>query len=113
MGIDEVVVCCINDGAVMKAWATDQGVGHDGEGTIINFLADPHGVLCDGMGLRMAHAGPGEIFGQGRSKRYSAYFVDNVLKVLNVAEDPEDDPAGDDFPENSLVDKMMADIKAL
>ena len=31
-GIDEIIVLCINDGAVMDAWAKDQGVGLDGEG---------------------------------------------------------------------------------
>lgn len=112
---------CINDAAVMKAWAKDQGVGEDGKDTIVNFLGDPHGRFTDAMGLRMDHPGPGEIFGQGRSKRYSAYFVDGVLKVLNIAENgpgaPEnvtcEDPAGDDHPENSLVEKMLEDIKKL
>ena len=26
VGIDEVVIFCVNDGAVMDAWAEDQGV---------------------------------------------------------------------------------------
>lgn len=115
---------CVNDAAVMKAWAENQGVGEDGSGTIVNFLGDPHGRFTDAMDLRMDHKGPGEIFGHGplaRSKRYSAYFVDGVLKVLNIAENgpggPEnvtcEDPAGDDYPENSLVEKMLEDIKKL
>lgn len=73
---------------------------------MINMLADPHGRLTDAMGLRMDHAGPQHIFGIGRSKRYSALFEDGVLKKLNIAEFP-DDPAGDDAPEESLVDKMV------
>ena len=96
----------------MSAWAEKQAVGQDGEGSIINFLADPHGALTDALGLRMTHPGPGRIFGQGRSKRYSAYFVDGVMKILNIAE-YEDDPAGDDAPEPSCVDKMLKDIAAL
>jgi len=110
MGIDEVLVLCVNDGAVMKAWAENQGVGADGEGSFITFLADPHGTFTDAMGLRMEHPGPQSIFGHGRSKRYSAYYDNGILKQLNVAEAP-DDPAGDDAPENSLVEKMVEDLK--
>jgi len=97
---------CINDSAVMKAWSEAQAVGGDGEGTMLVFMGDPHGALTDAMGLRMDHAGPQAIFGQGRSKRYSALFEDGVMKVLNVAE-ASDDPAGDDDPSNSLVEKML------
>lgn len=98
----------------MSAWADNQKVGQDGEGSMVNMLADPHGRFTDAMGLRLTHAGPQEIFGQGRSKRYSALFEDGVLKVLNIAEndDPsgKDDPAGDDFPGNSLVSKMLESL---
>jgi peroxiredoxin len=105
-GIDEVIIVCINDGAVMSAWADAQNCGQDGEGSMLNMLADPHGRFTDAMGLRLTHEGPAEIFGQGRSKRYSAFFDNGVLKELNLAELP-DDPAGDDVPDNSLVDAMM------
>ena len=105
-GVDEVIVVCINDGAVMRAWAKDQGCGQDGEGSMINMLADPHGRFTDAMGLRLTHEGPQHIFGQGRSKRYSAFFDDGVLKELKVAEHP-DDPAGDDKPDESLVENML------
>ena len=101
-----MIVVCINDGAVMKAWADQMGVGQDGEGSMINFLADPHGTLVDAMGLRMNASGPQSIFGQGRCKRFAAYFDDGVLKRLNVSE-KMDDPAGDDDPSHSMVDKMI------
>lgn len=103
---------CVNDGAVMNAWADDQQVGRDGQGTKINMLADPHGSLTDALGLRMSHPGPQSLFGQGRCKRFSAFFDQGKLRVLNVAEHP-DDPAGDDFPEESLANKMISDIRAL
>lgn len=92
----------------MDAWADDQKCGRDGEGSMLNFLADPHGNWTDAMGLRMSHPGPHDHFGQGRSKRYSAFFEDCVLKKLNLAEDPESDPAGDDNPSNSLVAAMLS-----
>eukprot|EP00409_Alexandrium_fundyense_P005356 CAMPEP_0185908850 /NCGR_PEP_ID=MMETSP0196C-20130402/9836_1 /TAXON_ID=2932 /ORGANISM="Alexandrium fundyense, Strain CCMP1719" /LENGTH=67 /DNA_ID=CAMNT_0028629191 /DNA_START=43 /DNA_END=242 /DNA_ORIENTATION=- len=36
-GVTDVLVYCVNDGAVMTGWAADQGV----EGSIITFLGDP------------------------------------------------------------------------
>lgn len=84
-------------------------MGADGEGSMISMFGDPHGRLVDSLGLRMEHPEPNEKFGQGRSKRFSAYFNDGVLKILNIAEGP-DDPAGDDGPENALVEKMLEDM---
>ena len=103
---------CINDGAVMDAWADDQKVGRDGEGTKINMLADPHGYLTDALALRMGHPGPMSLFGVGRCKRFSAFFDNGKLRAFNLAEGPVD-PAGDERPDNSLADKMIQDIRAL
>lgn len=111
-GIDEVIVVCINDAAVMDAWADDQKVGRDGSGSMINMLGDPHGKLIDALDMRMSASGPFGKFGQGRSKRFSALFDKGILKIMNVAE-AEDDPAGDDRPENSLVEQMLKNIEAL
>jgi len=108
-GVDEIIVYCINDGAVMNAWADSQGVGRDGEGSMVNFLADTGGELTDGLGMRMNHPGPQFKFKQGRSKRFTAFVDDGVIKVLNVAEGP-DDPAGDDHPDNSLAEQMLKDM---
>jgi len=96
----------------MDAWADHQQVGRDGEGTMINFLADPHGNWTDACGLRMCHDGPHDHFGQGRSKRYSAFFDDCKLVKLNIAE-ASDDPAGDEQPGNSLADKMIEFLSTL
>jgi 2-Cys peroxiredoxin 5 len=110
-GVDEVIVYCINDAAVMDAWADDQKVGRDGQGSIINMLADPHGNLSDALSMRMDHTGPFGKFGQRRSKRFSALVVNGVFKIINVAE-AFNDPAGDDKPDNSLVEKMLTDMAA-
>lgn len=112
LGITDVFVVCINDGAVMRAWAVDQGVGADGEGSMITMFGDPHGRLIDSLGLRMDAEDPKEKFGVGRAKRFSAYFEDGVLKILNIAE-ADGDPAGDDAPENALVEKMIEDLKKI
>ena len=104
---------CVNDAAVMDAWADDQGVGRDGQGSMINFVADTHGHLTDALGMRMNHDGPREVFAQDRCKRFSAFVQDGVVKILNVAENVLNDPAGDNNPDNSLVEKMLADMDKL
>jgi len=100
-----VLVYCVNDGAVMKAWAKDQGV----DGSIITFLGDPRSELTKELGLTLDHPGPMSVLGNPRCKRFSMLIDDGVIKTINVAAS-EDDPAGDDNPTVSLVDKMLEDL---
>lgn len=113
LGIDEVLIFCVNDGAVMKAWAKDQGIG---EG-FFTMMGDPYSDVTNALGLQLTHAGP---LGKGlknRGKRAAMYIEDGTVKVLNIAEGPgpkgEEDPAGDDFPEVTLAPAMMKAISAL
>jgi len=85
-----VYVYCINDAAVMKAWGKDQKVG----GTIVEFLADPSGALTKALDIFMTHPGPLGVFGQQRSKRVAIVYENDVAKIVEVSEGP-DDPAGD------------------
>ena len=118
-GIDKVYVFCVNDGAVMTAWKKDQGLaGSD----LIEFVADTDADLTEALGLLLT--GDGKPYGKAegpnnalgyhtkRCKR-SAMFVDNgVLKVMQVAEAP-DDPAGDARPEVSCIENMLKLISEL
>jgi len=104
-GIDEVLVYCVNDGAVMEAWAKDQGI----EGSIITFLADTRCEFTEALDLVMDHPGPMEVLGNKRSKRFAFYAEDGVIKHLAVSEAP-DDPAGGSDPSASSVDAMLAAI---
>ena len=103
-----MLVYCVNDGAVMAAWAESQGV----EGSMITFLADTRSELTRALGVVLDHPGPMSVLGNPRSKRFAMYLDDGVIKVFNISEKP-DDPAGDDFPESSCVDNMLAEIGAL
>ena len=47
MGIDEVLVYCVNDGAVMEGWAREQKV----KGSMITFLADTRTELTEALVL--------------------------------------------------------------
>jgi len=104
-GVSDVLVYCVNDGAVMQSWAKDQGV----EGTIVSFLGDPRSEVTQALGLVLDHPGPMSVLGTARCKRFSMLIDDGVIKTINVAA-AEDDPAGDDNPTVSLVDKMLGDL---
>ena len=104
-GIDEVLVYCVNDGAVMKAWAKDLGV----EGSMITFLADTRCELSKAMDVVMDHPGPVSVLGGVRSKRFAIYADDGVMKHVAISEGP-DDPSGDGDPSGSCVDAMLAAI---
>lgn len=114
MGIDEIIVFCVNDAAVMDAWAKDQGIDEKG---IISFMGDPRGELTKALGVEMTHPGPCGVLGSGRCKRFSAYIEEGVIKTFNIAEDvgvaEGEDPAGDAHPEISCVEKMMKDLEEL
>jgi len=101
-GIDEVLVYCVNDGAVMQAWAKDQGV----EGSLITFMGDPTSTVTKALDMVLDHPGPQGVGLFDRSKRFAAYVVDGEVKALEIAE-AENDPAGDEFPEATCVDNML------
>ena len=86
-GVEEVLVYCVNDGAVMAGWAKDQGV----EGSIVTFLADTRAELTKALGMEMTHPGPMEALGNLRCKRHAAIVVDGVITAFNVSE-AEGDP---------------------
>jgi 2-Cys peroxiredoxin 5 len=104
-GVSDVICYCVNDGAVMDAWAKDQGV----EGSIITFLGDTRMELTKALGVVLDHPGPMGVLGNPRCKRFSMLIEDGVIKTINVAE-AEGDPSGDGNPTVSLVDKMLSDL---
>lgn len=97
-GIDEVLVYCVNDGAVMQAWGKDQGI----DGSMITFLADTRGELTKALGMFMSHPGPLEALGNPRCKRFVLVCDNGVVKNMEVSEAP-DDPAGDNEPQGPIT----------
>ena len=91
----------------MGAWAKDQKVVD----THITFYADPYGTFTKHFGMELTHEGPVGKGLVGRSKRYALYVDDGEVKYQALAEDPDFDPAGDDFPEKCMPDAMIAAIK--
>eukprot|EP00804_Cyclotella_cryptica_P012894 CCRYP_002248-RA/>CCRYP_002248-RA protein AED:0.37 eAED:0.37 QI:118/1/1/1/1/1/3/272/171 len=114
-GVDEIIIYCVNDGAVMSAWARDLGVQHyeadDNEGRI-TFLGDPEGVLTRQLEMELTHPGPISVGIVGRCKRFAIYAVGGVVKYVAVSE-AEDDPAGDARPEATMADAMLRAVLSL
>jgi len=100
-----VLVYCINDGAVMKGWAKEQGVN----GSMITFLADTRGEFTEALGMLMIdHPGPKEALGNRRCKRFVLICDDGVVKSVEVSEAP-DDPAGDNEPDGPITAKTRVE----
>ena len=104
-GIDEVLVYCVNDPAVMGAWAKDQKIA----GSIVTFIADTSSELTKALDMVLDHPGPRRALGNPRCKR-SAIYVDNgIIKHVAVSESA-DDPTGDDDISASAAAGMLAAI---
>lgn len=113
VGVDGVIIYCVNDPAVMMAWAKDQGIENwevtNDEG-FLSFVSDARGAFTSACGMEMTHPGPIGVGLFKRCKRFAMYVVDGVVKTVNVSE-YEGDPAGDDYPELTLPAAMIEAIK--
>lgn len=111
LGIDEVLVYCVNDPAVMEGWAKDQKIA----GTNITFLADTSCALSKALDLTLdGVAGPLRALGGLRSKRFALYVDNGTVKHVAVSEGPDDatgDEPGANY--NSSAAGMIEAIKAL
>lgn len=115
-----MIVYCVNDAAVMSAWSKDQGVNNN---DFITMMGDPSSSVTTALDMEMVELGEGqaEVDGQfgpyfkglrRRSKRFAMYIKDGDIVLTKVAQ-ALTDPAGDDFPEATLAEALVADIKAM
>ena len=103
-GIDEVIVFCVNDMAVMQAWFDDMMIKPS---SILTPLADPTRSFTKALDLEMEGTPPQ--LGYVRSKRFAAVFDDGKCTNLFVSAAPGD-PAGDDDPSASLVENVLKSL---
>lgn len=103
-GIAEVLVYCVDNGAVMESWAKDQKV----EGSIITFLADTRCEFSREVGMCMDHPGPKSDLGGTRCKRFVLIVDNGVVTHVEVSEAP-DDPAGDNAPDGPVTAKTRVE----
>jgi len=97
-----VLVWCVNDGAVMQAWAKNQKIGL----SMLTLMGDPAGELTKDLDMELTHPGPISVGIIGRCKRHALHVVDGEVKLVHVSEGP-DDPAGDADPSNTLADAIL------
>lgn len=102
---------CVNDGAVMDAWAADQKV-EQGQDGLLTMMGDPDSELTKALGMELSHPGPVSKLGPGRCKRNAMYIVDGVIKFSKISE-RLDDPAGDDHPEDTCAPAMLKAIAGI
>lgn len=95
-GIDEVLVCSVNDGAVMDAWAKDQKV----QGSMITFLADTEGMMAKSLDLVLDSPQIRQRLGGPRLKRFAMLVEEGVITQMVVAEG--DVPASATFADAML-----------
>lgn len=109
-GIDEILILCVNDGAVMRAWFDDQKLGQ--EGSIISMMGDPEGEFTKACGMELTDGRPRSAGLLGRSKRFAMIVEKNIVKYVAVSESPED-PAGDNDPSLTCHEAILDAWKSL
>ncbi len=80
-GVDEIVCISVNDPFVMKAWGEATGATAAG----ISMLADPESAFTTAIGMEFSAPPVGLM---ARSRRYSMFVENGVVKVLNVEDSP-------------------------
>merc|ERR550514_1292263 len=75
-------------------------------------MGDTRSELTNALDLVLDHTGPMGVLGNKRCKRFSMLVVDATIKTLNIAS-YDDDPAGDNKPEVSCVEKMLLDLQGI
>ena len=78
---------------------------------MLQLMGDPYGDLTKALDMELTHPGPIGKGLVGRCKRFAIYAVNGEIKAVNIAE-AEDDPAGDENPEDTLAEAMLEAIKA-
>lgn len=104
-GIEEILVYCVNDSAVMQGWEEDQGT----EGSFITMMGDPAGEFTKALGMMMNDPGPPGLL--GRCKRFAMHVVDGKIKHIGES-GTEGDWAGDDDPSATLAPALLVAVKA-
>ena len=79
--MDEIICIAVNDPFVLKAWSDQTGAAKAG----ITTLGDAESAFTTAIGMNFTAPPVGFV---NRSKRYSMYVVDGVVKLLHQEESP-------------------------
>lgn len=76
-GLDDVVVLCVNDPFVMRAWGDFTGAKAAG----VRMLADASAAFTEALGMTFSNPATGLL---KRSRRFSMLVENGVVTILNV-----------------------------
>lgn len=80
-GVDEIICISVNDPFVIKAWTDATGA----EAAGLTTLADAESAFTTAIGMNFNAPPVGFV---NRSRRYSLYAEDGVVKAINLEETP-------------------------
>jgi peroxiredoxin len=76
-GLDDVVILCVNDPFVMRAWGESTGANSAG----VRMLADASAAFTEALGMTFSNSETGLL---KRSQRFSMLVENGVVTILNV-----------------------------
>jgi peroxiredoxin len=76
-GLDDVVILCVNDPFVMRAWGESTGANAAG----VRMLADASAAFTESLGMTFSNPATGLL---KRSQRFSMLVENGVVTILNV-----------------------------
>ena len=76
-GLDDVVILCVNDPFVMRAWGESTGANAAG----VSMLADASAAFTESLGMTFSNPATGLL---KRSRRFSMLVENGVVAILNV-----------------------------
>lgn len=80
-GVDEIICVAVNDPFVLRAWSDHTGASKAG----LTTLGDSDSAFTTAIGMNFSAPPVGFV---NRSKRYSMYVEDGIVKVLNQEDSP-------------------------
>jgi len=81
-GLDDVVILCVNDPFVMRAWGESTGASAAG----VKMLADASGAFTGSLGMTFSNPATGLL---NRSRRFSMLVENGVVTILNIEPGPD------------------------
>mmetsp|Transcript_20280 Transcript_20280/g.58216 ORF Transcript_20280/g.58216 Transcript_20280/m.58216 type:complete len:221 (+) Transcript_20280:97-759(+) len=104
MGVDEVIITTVNDGAVTGIWNKKMKP----EGSLLTFLADPHAELMDALGTKKFDEQFEKQGILGRSKPFVMYVEGCIVKHFEIGYDTSGDPNIDAASAMRIIEKVKA-----
>jgi peroxiredoxin len=87
LGVDEVLIYAVNDGAVMRSYANKTKI----HGSMVSMMGDPSGEFTKECGMQMEQVNS-SLGTVPRSKPFAMYVVNNIVQYVSVGKENDCDP---------------------